>query len=582
MKIWKKAALSAVAVSLLSATPAWAAKPKDHEDRLSNKEAWLKKLEEAQEAKAKALEKGKVKAKAIKKLPAEMKAALQKIIKLLPELKDFEVSRATIREGSEYQPEQWTFTLENGKRGSEEVQAFIELNADTGVLSSYHYEMEAEEGKAPDYDEAKKKADAFLKKIMGTEAKKYKFIEEEDEDKKEEDDELQSRYFAYERLVHDIPLEDSEINIVIDSEGRIVYFRNENPMLIKDSSIPKPKNVLSENEADEKYADLLDMELLYNKKELIEYPAEDDDDDDDYESRVKTKPVLKYEPRYSGAMDAVKGEIPKDLDLWEESKNEGKTFTLSPKGEKLVAPNRAAAEQLLTSAFGIDISKYELDEDVDDDETYYYWEAIDNQDIEEIEMEVDSKTGEILDLYVWHSDEAPEPKLSEEQALEFATAFVERFIDTDIKEVQLRGISLPEEKPKLPSWVDQDIIEEIEEEIEPDHTYRFTFNAMYQGAPVINDRFSVEVNATTGKVEGFGYNQVENVELPDNENVESEKKAAKAYLKAQPLKLKYIYPELFGYKSPKPILVYQSEYARDGYIDAFTGEFVEVKEVKKD
>jgi|GEM_PF-1292455 len=583
MKIWKRAALSAVAVSLLTATPAWAAKPKDHEDRLSNKEAWLKKLDEAQEAKAKALEKGKgkVKAKAIKKLPAEMNRALQKIIKQLPELKELEVTGASIYEGDKYQPETWDFSLSNGKNGKDRIRASIEVNAETGVLFAYSYRAgDKEEGQAPDYDEAKKKADEFLAKIMASDAKKYKIIKENEEEQEKDEDELGIRSFTYERLIHGLPLDGAEIHIQVDGEGRIVYFRNENPSQIKDSSISKPKNVLSEKEADEKYTDLMDMELLYNKKELIEYSSDDDDDD---EIITKTKPVLKYVPQYTGAMDASKGDVPKDLDLWEESKNEGKTFTLSPKGEKLIAPNRIAAEQLLTSAFGIDMSKFEIeDEDTGERHSYYYWEAIEDQDIEEIEMEIDSRTGQILDMYVWHSGDAPKPKLSEEQALEAATAFVERFIDTEIKEVQLRNVYLPDEKPKFPSWIDKDVIEDIEEEIEPDHTYRFTFYALHQGVPVSNDRFSVEVNATTGAVEGFGINQVEDVDLPDNKNVESKKKAAKAYLKAQPLKLTYIYPELFGYKAPKPILVFETDSYLDGYIDAFTGEFVARKEVKKD
>ncbi|HZG15416.1 MAG TPA: YcdB/YcdC domain-containing protein [Candidatus Bathyarchaeia archaeon] len=587
MKIWKKAALSAVAVSLLSATPAWAAKPKDHEDRLSNKEAWLKKLEEAQEAKEKVVEKGKgkVKAKAIKKLPAEMNRALQKIIKQLPELKDFEVSSAYINEGNEYQPETWEFELDNGKRGREAEYAYIDLNAETGVLISYSFHTrDEEEGKAPDYDTAKKKADEFLAKIMTADAKKYKVIEEdaEEEEEDEDKDDVGYKRFTYERMIHNIPLIGAEILIRVDSEGRVVYFRNESPFNIKDSSISKPKNVLSENEADEKYSDLMDMELLYNKSEIIEYPADEDDEDED-DSVYKTKPVLKYEPGYSGPMDAVKGEIPKDLDLWEESKNEGKMFTISPKGEKLYAPNQEAAEQLLKNVFGIDMSKFEMyDEDNDEDEIYYSWESDSDDEDREIEIGVDAKTGEVIDFHIWHGEDAPQPKLTEEQALEYATTFVERFIDTDIKEVQLRNVYQPVEKPKFPSWVDKDIIEEIEEEIEPEHTYRFSFYATHQGVPVENDYFSVRVNSTTGDIEGFGYNLEDDVDLPDNENVASEKKAAKAYLKAQPLKLMYIYPEFFGYKAPKPILVYESEYTQAGYIDAFTGEFVPVKEAKKD
>ncbi|WP_134686339.1 YcdB/YcdC domain-containing protein [Brevibacillus migulae] len=584
MKIWKKAALTAVAVSLLSATPAWAAKPKDHEDRLSNKEAWLKKLEEAQEAKEKALEKGKgkVKAKAIKKLPAEMKQVLQKIIKQLPELKDFEVSSAYINEGDEYQPETWEFELDNGKKGDEAAYADIEVNAETGALSSYRYHTrDEEEGELPDYDDAKKKADDFLAKIMTTDAKKYKVIADVEEE--EEEDFEGSRMFIYERFVNGIPLRGAHISIHVDSEGNIVYFRNANPSKIKDSSFPKPNNALSEKEADEKYTDLMDMELLYNKSEIIEYPADDDDDDDDDDRDYKTKPVLKYEPRYAGPMDAAKGGIPKDLDLWEESKNEGKMFSLTPKGEKMYAPNREAAEQLLKNAFGIDMSKFEMyDEDDEEDEIYYNWESNSDDDDREIELGVDAKTGEVIDFYVWHREDAPKPKLSEEQALEYATTFVERFIDTDIKEVQLRNVYLPVETPKFPSWVDKDIIEEIEEEIEPEHTYRFSFYATHQGVAVENDRFSVRVNATTGEIEGFGYNLEDDVDLPDNENVASEKKAAKAYLKAQPLKLMYIYPEFFGYKAPKPILVYESEYTQAGYVDAFTGEFVKVREPKKD
>lgn len=579
MKYVNKVAATLIAVSLLSATPAWA-KSEHHEqakkDVLTAKQTWEQMVKQAEE-KAK---KVKAKSVSVKKLPAEMKRVLDKYIAIFPALKDLKLESAGIESRDSYNgAETWNFYLTNNKRNDDRVRADFTVNADSGYLVEFdmNYNVDDDEHDKPiSYDEGEKIAEELLSELFGsTEAKKYKAIKSED-DKDAEDRYGNLRVMKYQRYINNVPLEGALFRIVIDPDGQIVEVENDFSHKIKDSGISKPKKLLSESEAKDKFTDLLDMSLLYDKTQVIEIDRSEKDEDEDYASRRKTKPVLKYEPAYNGPIDAAKGDIPADLDLWKDNKDLGKVISIHPKGKQLKIYSLADAEAFVRDILGIDLSKYEL-EDNDVEDGYYSWEIIDEEKglPEYIEIEVDEH-GNLEDLWIDEYSSNDNTKVTQGQAIEKAVSIAENFADAKTDKLQITDISTPDETPDLPSWVDKD---EIDLERFKNDSYTINFSEIYQGVPVADESISVQVNAETGLIEGLNINnsELDNSVLPDNKDTVSKNKAAKAYLNEGPLELTYVWPELVGYRAPKPVLVYKTTLTSEGYVDALTGEYVKIK-----
>ncbi|NGQ94486.1 hypothetical protein G3578_04745 [Brevibacillus sp. SYP-B805] len=561
------------ALSLLTAAPVGASSSSPLRE-LTAKQEWLQKLEQAQPRQGKK----DVRPLSIKKLPVEMKQALDRLTAVLPELAGLSVEEAAILEGEDGEADRWEYWLTNSE--DEEagyISAHVTLNAETGTLTSYRIANEHWISRKPPSDElAIRKASQFLENVAGKDPAQYRaevVPTDEDEDAYEYEPSDDRAYVHFDRLLHNIPVRGFSISVSVDEEGHVIRYHEESSLEIDESSVPEPTDVLSARKAKEAYTRLLGMHLVYNRYE----PLEDDHDDDDEGDKVKTKPVLKYVPLYEGPMDASTGEIPDDIFYWKEQ--EPKTIALSPKGKKLTARSQKAAETLLKQEFGFDMDSMELEEQDVYGESPERWKLYvwhtkkDVRPSATLYLRVNASSGAFrsFSYYITDTDKTAKP-ISKKKALGIATATLEKYLPSSNKEVQLTESYPSDEYPHIPPWVEDDDLETDGETEE----YEFAFHPLYQGVPIENDSYFLTIDARTGKVVGFFMNtDSKKVTLPANKGTVSPQKAADAYLKHRPLELVYIWPQYDGQRAPKPLLVYVPQDNPYGYIDAFTGKVVE-------
>lgn len=572
MKRMNKIIGALVAASLLSATPAWA-EQKDVNRPLS-----------------------------VTKIPKEMMAALKKVTKTIPELADLHVRQVNIVEENEGHPEQWGFSLSSNKNdrrsGKEEVYAEVTLDANTGELYEFYLDNPNKESeKTPTEAFAKKKAAEFLESIFESKASDYRLKDirifdeghdrdDDDEDKDEDDDDdydYDSRheaYMVYELVIKKIPVEDFDLDLTVDGEGRITDFENEAIVSVDRSKFPKSKRAISKTKATAAYEKLLNMSLVY------EYDYEEDG------NTVTNRPVLAYEPSFYGALDAFTGKASKNVRYWE--KQEPKRIALSPKGEESFIHSREEAEALLARSFGISFADLQFrEEEEDDDDDYeesdiitYVWKSTSDEDLwVRVWLTFNKETGKIL--HFEFEDETDEEDrqdedeyLSHEDALQTAVQTLEAFLKPTTEEVQLSHLYDPFEKSEPPAWVDEDELPDDDDDWDGYNNYGFYFDDVYQGVPVAFSGYMVEVDPRTGKIRELYLNNEDDLtSLPDNKNTVSPGKAAESYLDYSPLQLTYVWPRYMDQKAPKPFLLYYLSDKQYRYIDAYTGEVIpEVEE----
>ncbi|OPX87835.1 MAG: hypothetical protein A4E53_02333 [Pelotomaculum sp. PtaB.Bin104] len=149
---------------------------------------------------------------------------------------------------------------------------------------------------------------------------------------------------------------------------------------------------------------------------------------------------------------------------------------------------------------------------------------------------------------------------------------MQKYMEQGTVELEICVYSTQEES--IPDWVDRSKLEDCLERPWP--SFHFTFTYTHQGIPVSDRLYVIAVDGLTGKVTAFHDGSISSpVVLPDSENIVTAEAAKAEFLKNQqlPLRLVYLWPEYFGQKAPKPLLVYMPEYSYGGkYIDALTGK----------
>ncbi|MBO8164339.1 MAG: hypothetical protein H0Z34_11560 [Brevibacillus sp.] len=574
MKQLHQSVLTVIAASLLSSTPVWA----------SAQEAVTVQPTPAAE----------------QKMNSEVELTLDRLYKLVPEIKQLRLESENYRPANERQQAAWFFHFTSRPDESEPgdntvyADAFVEIAAETGDLLHFNLQYpDWSSEQIPTKELAKEKAKAFMQQILGDSLEDYQLSERILYGQSATQDAEGKRTVwthvgvQFERLINGIPLLGHGYQVEVDSFGHVtsVYRVGEetDPAVLESEAFPDPAQAISRQEAEEAYRKLLNLELAYKAYHPVEAQM--------FGQSGETKPILEYVPRMDGVLDAVTG---KEADLgWRRTtKQQSEIVRLKPAGRKLIAKSPEEAAKLLTAEFGFDMSNMDVDEREEKDSPtrnkylHYSWHskpALDGEGRRKadehrfVHLGVDAATGQIFNITLQDdSTRGQQPKIDEKEAKEKAIALLEQFVDPSVKELALRYVHTSGEH-HIPDWVDESKLDMGDYQQPPQVS--FIFSEVHQGVPILDRSYAVSIDTVTGDVVGLTLSPKleEEIAFPDSKTAVSAEEAANALLKEHPLRLVYIWPEFAGQRAPKPFLVYELYYTAGlgGYLDATTGKWVE-------
>ncbi len=519
------------------------------------------------------------------KLTESQQKNLDKIYDILPELGKLNVQYITDPEAEG----RWSVFLGKGSLTSSgdrpESSARLEFDAGSGELIDFDFhnpQWASEKTPSPEY--AKQKAAEFVRQLLGDKADQYKVGENlgysgsSHSDDKGNQINWTAASVQFNPLIHGVPLLNWGFRVNVDVAGHITGFSQQDSMQdLSETFFPDPKNAISLEEAERKYAQEVQMKLSYRQQQPLSYrmmgqPAE-------------TRPALVYTPNFQGSIDALAGEPVEDLGY---VLGQPERRVLTGEGKELVARTPEEGVKLLAEKFGVDMNNMELlrsPEDRIDSQGKrnikdYTWRTPydlqeDRENPRYVTLHTEADTGKVLSFSL--QDEASrgkEGKITLETARQKAVQFVQPYLEPGSVEMELVSWSSGQ---FILSWVDQSKIDLDQLPVPISH---FVFQPLHQGIPVVDRGYSVSVNEVTGKVVSYVQGGLDPaVELPDAQGVVAAEVAKAEYLKTHPLRLVYLWPEWFGQRPPAPNLVYTLEEALGAtYIDALTGKTVIIEE----
>ncbi|MCG9968918.1 DUF4901 domain-containing protein [Pelotomaculum terephthalicicum JT] len=578
MKRVKGAAVVVLAVGMLLSTTAWAAEKEASGGRAAQGGTATVELQDGAA--------GQPVAKA--ELNESQRQALEKIYQIVPELKELSVE-GMYNEGEAT----WGVVLNDntGDVGPDirRTHANLTFKTDTGELLRFDIRNPNWASvEFPASGLAKEKAAEFARQVLGDKMEDYQMSDQIGygsggaRDDKGNEIRWASANVQFERLINGIPFLNSGIRVSVDAAGHVTeyytegsYKRNDS---IKDSGpdpavFPDPALAVTKEAAAEIYAGLLEMKLNYVERQPMQYPYPILGDEE-----VETRPVLIYTPTPAmyAFIDAVTG---KPL---AESHEQPLTsrIRLAGEGKKLAAGTPEAAAALLAAETGIDISGMKFIREGDYLNSgikvkEYSWHSEPQTEQGGINrfltISTLADTGQVVGFSLYdESGRGQKGTVTRETAQETAMQFVQRYLEQGAVELVMSSFQAQEDS--IPDWVDRSKLPDNEQRPE----FHFTFTLTHQGIPV-SDRYNyVTVDGLTGRITAYSSgNGSSSVNLPDSGNVVTAEAAKAEFLKSQPLRLVYVWPEYFGQKAPKPLLVYLPDYSYGGkYIDALTGKTV--------
>lgn len=178
----------------------------------------------------------------------------------------------------------------------------------------------------------------------------------------------------------------------------------------------------------------------------------------------------------------------------------------------------------------------------------------------EVRITVHANSGRILEFYRWERQAEeflpPLPKLSEEEALAKAEAFLEKIAPEELAQCRYQP-----GRPLRP------YLHERTRHL----TYTFNFQRYANDIPFNYNGLQVNVNADTGEILGYVYTWTEGL-VPEPVQLIGATKAAAIAQEEGKMELQYYLPYTRRGEAAKPILVYQAPRINTIAVDAFTGE----------
>ena len=524
------------------------------------------------------------------KLSCEQEKTLERVLEILPELRELTVVWVSKDEDDNTWQVQLGLVQENGEASALAIQDYLDLDTqtraylgfqtDTGDLIGYsisYPDWASEEEPSPEM--ALQRADTFIKSIMGENAVKYQGWHHSISmrfDKEENGIVRKVIKVGYSTLIYGIPIPMRYIEVSVDATGEIIDYSKDHFLEIQTwealdlslfvhpdravITLPEAKRILQKD---------ITMDLVY----MIPYfePGQ-------VELIYVVRDMLP-------AIDVITGENP----LWYMNTITKKPtiITIHGKGGELIASDRKSAKQLLQQYFDADLEGLDFNEDRTSigNCRHYCWSG-------EVENKQDSTSGirrdiglitkpdseEVLDFYDSVSEKKERKEIiSYEAALATALSFMESIMPVGENELMLTISSCL--LAKTPEWVNVELEDRDYYQL---NVINFCFSPThkgipitYKGMPVVNAADVVMVCMTTGKVFFYARRAPSKpADLPDASSVISPDKAVSEYVDNVDLQMVYIWPEWCGQKAPAPMLVYADRTVGWMCIDAITGKVV--------
>lgn len=510
--------------------------------------------------------------------------ALEKVYRAVPELK-----KLTVQHVSGEGEKAWSVMLADRAPGTvpfQTVDAHLTFDSANGELLSFNInnpQWASDQLPAPAL--AKEKAAQFVQILLGAQVKDYQpaasisFSGSGMADDKGNQITWASAEVQYNRLINGVPLLNSGFRVGVDVFGHITGFQREKEAVLDPAKFPVPSRAVTPAAAEKAFSGLLEMNLQYFARHPMKLAVFS-------QGKGETRPVLMYAPSFLAPIDALTG---KPLADFMDKTGQSKRLTLQGEGGQLTAGTPEEAAALLTKQFGVDMAGLSL-QNVDERPAFsgpgmktkeYNWVSQpkpgadgrpENSLMRYVHMTTVAGTGRVVGFNLQdESSRGRQATVSPEAALNTAEQFLQKHLPPGAAALQVRVY--PSGGEVMPSWVDKSKLQAHEQ---PQPVFSFNFNRIYQGVPVVDSSYSIQVDALTGKIIGFndGFSG-SSVALPDNKNVVPAETAKAEFLKRHPLQLVYIWPEFFGQKAPSPALVYIPAFGSGwDYIDAFTGKTV--------
>jgi hypothetical protein len=513
-------------------------------------------------------EKASAQKKSPARVPKQVKDELDRVISASPALASLTLESTDFSEGSGYYgPDQWRFSFADPEDDEDwGTYADVEVDAKSGRLFEFEINHIHPEPKNPPADAAAKRAaNDFLAGVWGDHAKHYRLsdIEVVTSESDVEVERPVKTMLSYDFYIQDIKVEDFDIYVMVDGEGRVIELRNDAILSPEPTEFPDPQKAISASRAKEIYKKWLDMSLAYVWKQ------EDGKDEG--------QPALIYGPRfYDGAFDAFTGEISNEVNSWIYEKPQ--RISVQPKGIPLVVKSRKEAEKLISKEFGVSVKglRYVPDSSRTDDEDEeespyirYAWKpAPKSKKRVYVSLVTERETGRVVEYEYDEGIPFPKQKISFRKAQQKALDILTRYVDKETDELLLTYSRSPYAEEDYPDWIRPKPKNQYTEFMK----YSFGYADLYQSIEVDYSRYSVEINPETGNLSALSLWNDLLIDLPKPDGVITAEQAAEIYENANPLKLVYVWPTYYEQVRPSPVLLFIPRDYEFYWIDAFTGK----------
>ncbi|MGG4440533.1 YcdB/YcdC domain-containing protein [Brevibacillus fortis] len=470
-----------------------------------------------------------VQAAAATSTQAQLSQAVQKTIDKLnkhyPELKNAE--KAISRNNQMRDVIHIQFRIfSNKERTKVSLYADARIDVNSGALLSFSArDIPGKKPTArPTEAMGKEKAQSILKDFIGDAIKQYR-IEEVTVNGEGTEAVANVRFV---RVVNQIPVKEDGYVVAINGAGKMDYINagDATGLQMDTSKFAAPSGVKQPDEISKHLEDM--MHLSYEQK------AKD--------ISAGFRPV--YSPVFTGYLDARSGaEIESG---WTTKNKYGKPITVTAGNQRVFAKtNEEIATALSTFTPVPEGTVFKMTKG---------GLALEG------EKEYDAKVGNKRFLVTTTNDQITyfhvmeslprEKRLTEAAAEEKAMAFLQPYLDAEVKEL-------------IPQMINKE-----------EGMQSFLFFPVYQGIMVEGQVYSVKVDMHTGDIVSARFPVANaNLSYDDASNVVGPEQAVQALLKANPLTLSYVFPSPNGRYQATPVLVYEQK-ERGGKVDAVTGQSI--------
>ncbi len=470
---------------------------------------------------------------------------------------------------------------------NERVSIDVSLNADDGKILNirkreYNYDDEEPTIAQITEEEAKAKAEEFIKKINPQEYKEVK-LEEDMYPKYKGDTDYN---FNYTREINGVPFQRNSINIEVDGiKGEVVSYRYN---WDEDADFPSVDGIIDAENAEVVMRDNVDMELKYIPYRNDYYY---------YDDKI-TEIKLIYNPKFENGymVDAKEGTmldyggktLEEELvkDLTDERKEEiFKNAKIITTQSKEISQDRASevikkyVSELYGDGYELEGLRYTENDDYWRTNGKKAWTADFSKEegyrrYDDGEIAIDALTEELISAYKYEDydeeiEEGYEPAITWEEGYDKAIEVIEKYFPSKIKDVDTEARYWKRTRYHNGKEL-------------PELQYYYSFQREVNGIYYSHDEISVEIDTKEGNIIQLECRWNEEVEFPKAQGTISKEDAVEIFFEENKPELAYTkINNSDDVDNPdweiKLVYLLPYRYYRGNNIDAFTGKFLDYR-----